>query len=264
MSHSSATTIVIKYGGHAMDDPALRGPFAQSVVALAKQGMRIVLVHGGGPHINTLLQRLHIESHFENGLRVTDAATMEAVEMALCGQVNKAVVTMLQEAGGQAVGICGKDAALFEAEVLRPELGLVGAVHTVNDAIVHCLLQGNFIPVIAPVAYGAHGQSLNINADTAAGALAGALQADYFVLVSDVPGVLDGEKNLLPKLNTASIAQLKKEEIIHGGMLPKVDSCLHALQAGCKRSLILDGRAQGSLQRYLLEDEALGTVITDV
>ncbi len=260
MSHSSAT-IVIKYGGHAMDDPALRGPFAQSVVTLVKQGMRIVLVHGGGPHINALLQRLQIESHFEKGLRITDAATMEAVEMALSGQVNKTVVTMLQEAGGQAVGICGKDGALFEAEILRPELGLVGSVHKVNDGVVQCLLDGHFIPVIAPVAYGPKGQSLNINADTAAGALAGALQADYFVLVSDVPGVLDAEKNLLPKLDTASIAQLKAEEIIYGGMIPKVDSCLHALQAGCKRALILDGRAEGSLQRYLLQDEALGTVI---
>ncbi len=257
------STIVIKYGGHAMDDPALRTPFAKSIVALVEQGMHIVLVHGGGPHINALLQRLQIESRFEQGLRVTDAATVEAVEMALCGQVNKAVVTMLQEAGGRAVGICGKDGTLFEADILRPELGFVGAVHTVNEAVVHCLLQGNFIPVIAPVAYGPQGQSLNINADTAAGALAGALRADYFVLVSDVPGVLDAEKNLLPNLNTADIARLKTEEVIYGGMLPKVDSCLHALQAGCQRALILDGRAEGSLQRYLLHDEALGTVITN-
>ncbi len=249
-----------------MDHEDLRTPFAQSIVHLVKQGMKVVLVHGGGPHITSLLSRLHIESRFEAGLRVTDAPTMEAVEMALCGQVNKAVVSLLQAAGGQAVGICGKDGGLFTAQILREELGLVGDVPQVNTALIHCLLDKNFIPVVAPVASNAAdtgGMGLNINADTAAGALAGALQADYFVLVSDVPGVLDGEKKLLPALNTQSIDKLKEEQIIVGGMITKVDSCLFAVQGGCIKALILDGRAESSLQRYLLQDEALGTVISD-
>ncbi len=255
------STVVIKYGGHAMDDPALREPFAQSLVELASNGVRLVLVHGGGPQINSLLTRLEIQSHFVDGLRATDAATIEAVEMVLCGQVNKAVVTLIQEAGGSAVGICGKDARLFEANILRPELGFVGHVHSVNTAVIHCLVDGGFIPVIAPVAIGAQGESLNINADTAAGALAGALQAEYFVLVSDVPGVLDADKKLLPSLRQQDIDRLKTQGTIYGGMIPKVDACIHALKAGCKKSLILDGRAQSSLKRYLLENAPLGTVI---
>ncbi len=257
------STLVIKYGGHAMDKPELSLPFAQSIVAIMKQGMQVVLVHGGGPHINKLLQRLHIESSFVQGLRVTDTATMEVVEMVLCGQVNKNVVTLLHHAGGLGVGISGKDASLFQAHILRPELGLVGNVHKVNPNIVKCLLKGGFIPVIAPVALGPNGESLNINADTAAGALAGALQADYFVLVSDVPGVLDAEKKLLPKLNAANIAKLKDDEVIVGGMIPKVDACLNALEAGCKQTLILDGTKKSSLQGYLLENQALGTIITN-
>ncbi len=245
-----------------MDDPALRAPFAQSLVALVKQGMRVVVVHGGGPHVNKMLKRLEIESHFVDGLRVTTAQTMDVVEMVLLGQVNKAVVSLVQDAGGNAVGICGLDGGLLQGTVLREELGLVGEVQKVQEGVLHCLLDGNFIPVVAPVLRGPEGQNLNVNADTAAGAIAGALQAEYFVLVSDVPGVLDAQKNLLPSLNTASIAKLKQDGVIHGGMIPKVDSCLHALQAGCKRALILDGRAEASLQRYLLQDEALGTVIS--
>ncbi len=256
-----ANTVVIKYGGHAMDDPALSAPFAASLVRLAKQDMRFVVVHGGGPHISRLLERLHIETHFEQGLRVTDSPTMEAVEMVLCGQVNKAVVTLLQQEGGRAVGICGKDGGLFQARILRPELGLVGEVHTVNNGIITCLLDGGYIPIVAPVAMGPQGISLNINADTAAGAMAGTLHAEYFVLVSDVPGVLDANHTLLPRLSRADIAELKASQVIHGGMIPKVDACLHALQAGCRKALILDGRAEASLEQYLLHNAPVGTVI---
>ncbi len=259
-----SSVVVIKYGGHAMDDPRLQAPFASSLKDLKDQGTNLVLVHGGGPQINSLLNRLQIKSNFEQGLRVTCPATMEAVEMVLCGQVNKAVVSLLQQAGALAVGICGQDARLFEARVLKPELGLVGEVSKVNANIVKVLLEGGYIPVIAPVA--AHKDSnehraLNINADTAAGALAGALQADYFVLVSDVPGVLDAQGNLLPRLTKAEIETLKQENVISGGMIPKVDACLHALEVGCKKALILDGRAESSLQRYLVNNEPLGTVI---
>ncbi len=259
-------TVVIKYGGHAMDDPSLRAPFAESLVQLKNQGMHFVLVHGGGPQINNMLERLQIESRFEQGLRVTCAKTMEAVEMVLCGQVNKAVVTLLQQAGGQAVGICGQDAALFEAQILKPELGFVGQVCKVNMGIVQALLNAGYIPVIAPVATNIHAKNdeltaLNINADTAAGALAGALQAEYFVLVSDVPGVLDAQGQLLPQLKRGDIDVLKQNGTISGGMIPKVDSCLHALECGCKKALILDGRAKASLQQYLMEHKPLGTVI---
>lgn len=257
----STPTVVIKYGGHAMDDAALCTAFAAALSRLAAQGMRLVVVHGGGPQISGMLQRLHIESRFEQGLRVTDEPTMEVVEMVLCGQVNKAVVTQFQRHGIKAVGISGKDAALFQARVLRPELGLVGDVHTVDVGVVCTLLEGGYVPVVAPVALGPDGASLNINADTAAGALAGALRAEYFVLVSDVPGVLDAEKKLLGRLTRADIAALKTEGVIHSGMIPKVDSCCYALDAGCGKALILDGRAEASLERYLLRGAPLGTVV---
>lgn len=257
----STPTVVIKYGGHAMDDPALSVPFAAGLARLAASGMRLVVVHGGGPQISSLLNRLHIKSRFEQGLRVTDAATMEVVEMVLCGQVNKAVVTLFQRYGVRAVGISGKDAALFQARPFNAALGLVGEVHTVDVGVVRTLLEGGYLPVVAPVAMGEDGTSLNINADTAAGAMAGALQAAYFVLLSDVPGVLDAEKHLIPTLDRAEIARLREAEVIHGGMIPKVEACLNALNAGCRRSLILDGRAESSLEHYLLHGAPLGTVV---
>ncbi len=256
------STVVIKYGGHAMDKEDLRTHFAQSLVRLGKNTDRqFAIVHGGGPHITHMLQRLDIQSRFEQGLRVTDAATMDVVEMVLCGHVNKAIVTLVQQAGGRCAGMCGKDGGLFMAKVLRPELGLVGEITDVDARLVTCLWEGGFVPVIAPVAAGEHGESLNINADTAAGALAGKLHADFFVLISDVPGVLDAKGQLIPTLQRADIDSLKAEGIIHGGMIPKVDACLHALASGCRKALILDGRAEASLERYLVDNEPLGTVV---
>lgn len=180
-------TVVIKYGGHAMDKPELSEAFAADLTRLAAQGMRLVVVHGGGPQISALLNRLHVESRFVNGLRVTDAACMEAVEMVLCGQVNKAVVSALARHGARAAGISGRDGNLLLARRKHPDLGLVGDVEAVDPSLPRCLLDAGFVPVIAPVASGSEGEALNINADTAAGALAGALEADYFVLISDVP-----------------------------------------------------------------------------
>lgn len=255
------TTVVIKYGGHAMEKPELSAAFAADLATLCKQGMRFVIVHGGGPQISALLQRLHIESHFVNGLRITDAATMEAVEMVLCGQVNKAVVGELTRHGTRAAGISGRDGELLQAHLKEPSLGLVGAIDNVNPALPCCLLDAGFVPVVAPVASGPEGQALNINADTAAGALAGALKAEYFVLISDVPGVLDAKSRLLTTLNRKEIEKLRAEGIISGGMIPKVEACLYALDAGCHHALILDGRAPSSLRRYLLDDAPLGTVI---
>ena len=255
-------TVVIKFGGHAMDKEALCAAFAEDLAFLSAEGTRCVVVHGGGPQISALLERLHIESRFENGLRVTDEATMQAVEMVLCGQVNKDVVRRFAAHGVRAAGISGRDGGLLLASVRQPALGRVGEVDKVDPALVECLLAGGFVPVVAPVASDAAGQPLNINADTAAGALAGALHADYFVLISDVPGVLDGEKRLIPTLDRARSQSLMDEGVICGGMIPKVGSCLHALDAGCRRALILDGREPGSLLRYLYEDAPLGTVVT--
>ncbi|MDR0239426.1 MAG: acetylglutamate kinase [Deltaproteobacteria bacterium] len=254
-------SVVIKYGGHAMDNPALSVPFAEGLARLGAQGMRLVVVHGGGPQINAMLARLNIPSRFERGLRVTDEATMEVVEMILCGRVNKSVVSLFARHGVRAAGISGKDAHLLGASQLHEDLGLVGEIQSVNPALVLALLDAGFVPVIAPVAAGAHGESYNINADTAAGALAGAMEAEYFVLISDVPGVLDEDKRLIPRLTRREVARLVQEGVVHGGMIPKVLSCLHALDEGCKRALILDGRAEASLERYLLEDAPLGTVV---
>lgn len=254
-------TVVIKYGGHAMDKPELCTAFATDLAQLSAQDMGFVVVHGGGPQISALLARLKIESRFENGLRVTDEATMEAVEMVLCGQVNKAVVASFAGHGARAAGISGRDGNLLRAAVKNPALGLVGEVEAVDPALLRCLLEGGFVPVVAPVANGPDGQALNINADTAAGALAGALAADYFVLISDVPGVLDAEGRLITALTRVEIEKLRAEGVITGGMIPKVESCLHALDAGCQRALILDGRSPSSLRRYLLDDAPLGTVV---
>jgi acetylglutamate kinase len=253
--------VVIKYGGHAMDDPALSAPFADGLARLNARGMRLAVVHGGGPQISKMLGRLNIPSRFEHGLRVTDAAVMEVVEMILCGQVNKNVVSLFLQHGVRAAGISGKDARLFTAGQLSGELGLVGEIQNVDAALVITLLDAGFVPIIAPVAIGADGQSYNINADTAAGALAGAMAAEYFVLISDVPGVLDADRRLIPSLTRREVAQLVQEGVVHGGMIPKVLSCLHALDEGCKRALILDGRAEASLERYLLEGAPLGTVV---
>ena len=254
-------TVVVKFGGHAMDKEELCAAFAGDVARLQQDGEKMVVVHGGGPQIGALLQRLHIESRFEKGLRVTDAATMEAVEMVLCGQVNKDVVARLAAAGCRAAGVSGRDGGLLRARIKDAALGLVGDVTEVDASLLACLLDGGFVPVVAPVASGPQGQALNVNADTAAGAVAGALHADCFVLISDVPGVLDGNKQLLPRLNRAEVQRLLESDVINGGMIPKVQSCLYALDRGCGRSLILDGRQPSSLLRFLRDGEELGTVI---
>lgn len=251
---------VIKYGGHAMDKPELRDAFATDLAFLRRQGMRFVVVHGGGPQINAMLERLGVESRFVRGLRVTDAAVMQVVEMVLCGQVNKAVVSQLAAHGVAAAGISGRDGGLLQARPRSPELGLVGEITRVQPALARCLLDGGFTPVVAPVAGGADGQALNVNADTAAGALAGALHADYFILISDVPGVLGSDGALLPELDGRQSEALRESGIISGGMIPKTEACRHALAEGSGAALILDGRTPSSLRRFLLNGEPLGTL----
>lgn len=257
---TSSPLAVIKYGGHAMDDPALNRLFARSLRTVLDAGWRVLVGHGGGPHINALLERLHVSSEFKNGLRVTSPETMEVVEMALAGKVNTFVVSLFCEAGIRAVGLSGKDDACLRARPL-PGLGLVGEVETVNPALVQSLMATGFTPVLAPIGYGPEGISLNINADTATGAMAGALQAEAFILVTDVPGVLDADKKLLPSLTREQVATLRASEVISGGMIPKVESCLHALNCGCQRAIILDGRSAGNLEACLLHQASTGTVL---
>ena len=254
--------VVIKYGGHAMTVPELEDAFAADLVALMADGWRFVIVHGGGPQISSLLGRLGIESRFENGLRVTDEATMEAVEMVLAGQVNKAVTAGLAARGVRAAGVSGRDGGLLGAELRAASLGRVGDVTKVDAALLGCLLDGGFTPVVAPVAEALDGTGpLNVNADTAAGAVAGSLRAEYFVLMSNVPGVLDGEGQLIPRLTRADVDALKASGVISGGMIPKVDACLNALDEGCRRALILNSSAPSALRRYLSEGAPLGTVV---
>lgn len=256
-----SATIVIKLGGHAMDDQELLGAFCEDIASLSQQNKKFVVVHGGGPQINSLLNRLRIESHFVDGLRVTDASALEAVEMALCASVNKSVTRKLLQAGARAAGISGEDGNLLAATIKKPALGKVGAVTKVNSELLHTLLAGDFTPVVAPLALDANYEPLNVNADTAAGAIAGALNADYFILISNVPGVLDKDKKLIPKLSASEIEALVHDGIISGGMIPKVECCRHSLSCGCKHALILDGTMAHGLTEFLERGRQNGTVI---
>lgn len=254
-------TIVLKYGGHAMDSPELRESFFDDLKQLIHDGFKFVIVHGGGPQINNLLQRLEIKSNFVNGLRITDNATLEVVEMALCGKVNKMVVRMIMKSGLNAAGISGEDGKLLLARQKNIDLGLVGEICEVNPEILQILLAGDFVPVVAPLALDDEGNVLNVNADTAAGAIAGALGAKYFILISDVPGVLDENGNLYSHLSSANIEELCKKNIINGGMIPKVEACLEAIRKGTNKAMILDGRMANSLRNFLLKKSMPGTEI---
>lgn len=248
---------VIKYGGHAMSDEALNAAFAENI-RTAQQNWNIVIGHGGGPQINALLEKLAIKSSFKNGLRITSEEAMKAVEMALCGDVNTWLVSLLEKAGCHAVGLTGKDSQTILAKKNSDaELGFVGEVCSVNPKLCHILLENHYIPVFAPIGYEERtGHSLNINADTATGALAGALKADIFILVTDVKGVLNKEKELLPHLDFAAIKALKEDGTIYGGMIPKIESCEHAVNMGCKAALIFDGSNAAKLSIILDEVRA--------
>lgn len=250
--------VVLKYGGHALEDQVLNHRFCQDLAELEEAGMRFVIVHGGGPQINGMLDALKITSSFADGLRVTDQETLEVVEMVLCGQVNKYITRLLAKHGLNSCGISGEDGRLFMASQKNPVLGRVGQITRVNPALPLSLLKNGYTPVVAPLGLDEKGEPLNINADTAAGALAGSLSAS-FVLVSDVPGVLDAENKLLRILSEKDARRLVAAGVIHGGMLPKTEACLNALEQGCSSALILDGRQAGSLKRHLLDNEVLGT-----
>ncbi len=267
-------TVVVKYGGHAMTDEALRHSFARDMVLLKCVGVHPVIVHGGGPQIDATMKRMGIQAQFVAGLRVTDAETMDIVEMVLGGKLNKEIVALINVHGGQAVGLSGKDANLIVAtkkQLYRPltpggppelvDIGQVGEVKTINTAIIDVLGNQGFIPVISPTGVGEQGESYNINADTVAGDIAAALKAEKLLFLTDVAGILDRDKKLLPTLNPEEIRTLKLDGVIDGGMLPKVDACLHALIQGVAKTHIIDGRVPHAVLLELFTDRGVGTEI---
>ena len=265
-------TIVIKYGGNAMTDPHLKECFAQDVVLLKLVGFNPVVVHGGGPQIESLLARVGKKGEFVQGMRVTDAETMEVVEMVLGGQVNKEIVNLINQAGGKAVGLTGKDASFIRAKKLLMQkldapagdlidVGQVGEITSIDPSLISFLDQGDFIPVIAPIGVGEEGETYNINADVVAGKLAEILKAEKLVLLTNTPGVLDKAGNLLTGLTPRQIDDLVADGTLSGGMLPKIGSALDAARNGVKSVHIIDGRVEHCLLLEILTDHGVGTMI---
>ena len=270
------TTVVIKYGGNAMTEAALKVSFAADVVLMKLVGINVVVVHGGGPQIGKLLSRLNIESEFVNGMRVTDSATMDVVQMVLGGLVNPDIVSLINTHGGRAVGVTGKDGNLIQAEKMpmtfasnnagssEPEIidiGHVGSITNIQIDVLNTLVQSEFIPVIAPVGVGKDGESYNINADIVAGAIAQALNAEKLVLLTNTPGILDADKTTLSSLNKAEVEALIAEGTISEGMLPKVDCALDAVSGGVNSVTIVDGRVPHALLLEVFTDSGVGTQI---
>ncbi len=253
-------TFVIKYGGHAMTDEELRASFAVDVVLLKFIGLRPVLVHGGGPQIRRTLERLGIPSQFENGLRVTDDLTMEVVEMVLGGSVNREIVELIQRGGGRAVGLTGNDGRLLQVRP-RAGLGRVGEVVAVDPEAIRAVADAGFIPVVAPIGVDENGTTHNVNADEAAGAIARALEAEKLILLTDVEGVRDADNQLIPQLSRAEVRKLIDEGTIQGGMIPKVECCLEALDGGVGRTHIIDGRTLHAVLLEVFTDSGVGTLI---
>ena len=255
-------TVLVKYGGHAMGNGQDGDPFARDIVLLKQVGINPIVVHGGGPQIGQMLQRLGIKSRFVDGLRVTDGETMEVVEMVLAGTINKQLVAAINAAGGCAVGLSGKDGALIRARKLtrNGDLGFVGEPERIEERVLATFRQSDIIPVIAPIGVGADGETYNINADTVAGAVAGAVKAKRFLLLTDVAGVLDSEKRLISELSAAEARRLIKEGTVSGGMIPKVETCLGAVDGGVEAAVILDGRVPHAILLELFTEGA-GTLI---
>jgi acetylglutamate kinase len=258
-------TIVIKYGGAAMKENILKTKVIRDIVFLACVGVRPVVVHGGGPEINSWLEKLNIEPLFRDGLRVTDAATMDVVEMVLAGRVNKELVSLISRAGALAVGLCGKDGNLIQARPVDKEgVGFVGEVTNVDTGLIESLVNSGYVPVISSVAADENGQAYNINADTVAGEIAAALQAEKLILLTDTPGILYDYHNpasLIKKLDIQKARNLIGEGIVSGGMIPKVNCCVRSLAQGVRAAHILDGRLPHSLLLEILTDEGIGSMI---
>ena len=266
--------IVIKFGGHAMGDRKLSHTFAEDVTVLQKLGIRPVVVHGGGPQIGSMLKKLNIESSFINGLRVTDEETVEIVEMVLSGSINKDIVNKIHTAGGLSIGLSGKDAKIILASKLKnkfkdPEsniekyldIGFVGKPENIDPTIIDLVTKNSMIPVIAPVGFGNNGETFNINADTAAGAIASALTAERILLLTDVEGVLDSENKLISSISTSQAETMIRNKIITGGMIPKIETCLETVSSGVKAAVIIDGRSPHAILREIFTTSGSGTMI---
>ncbi len=275
MRQYTGATIVIKYGGHAMGDPALAESFASDIVLMKQVGVNPVVVHGGGPQIGEMMDRLSIKSEFVDGLRVTDAASIEIVEMVLSGKINKEIVAAISRAGGKAVGLSGRDCNMVRATKLARtqkdpdsniekilDLGYVGQPDKIDPHVLEVLGQSDLIPVIAPIGFGARGESFNINADTMAGAIAGAVGARRLLLLTDVTGVLSKDGGLLSNLVPADVNELLEDGTIQGGMIPKVETCMKAVEDGVGAAVIIDGRVPHAVLLELFTAHGLGTLIT--
>ncbi|MFK8035175.1 MAG: acetylglutamate kinase [Hyphomicrobiales bacterium] len=274
MQRYDGQTVVVKYGGHAMGNASLSRAFARDITLLHQSGVLPVVVHGGGPQIGRMLDKLGIESKFEGGLRVTDKATVEVVEMVLAGAINKDIVSSINSEGGRAVGLCGKDGNLVLAKKLTRtmkdpdsnieriiDLGFVGEPVKVDSTVIDMLTQSKLIPVIAPVAPGENGETYNINADTVAGAVAGALSARRLLFLTDVPGVLDKQGNLIKQLTVSEAKALIADGTVSGGMIPKVETCIDALKKGVSGVVILNGKAEHAVLLELFTEHGAGTLI---
>ncbi|MEZ5827984.1 MAG: acetylglutamate kinase [Hyphomicrobiales bacterium] len=274
MQRYDRKTVVVKYGGHAMGDPTLARDFARDIVLLKQAGVNPVVVHGGGPQIGALLERLNIKSEFKGGLRVTDRATVEVVEMVLAGSVNKEIVSAINDQGGRAVGICGKDANLMRAKRLERrwrdpgsnieqilDLGFVGDPALADPHIIDVIINSDLIPVVAPIGVGPDGETLNINADTFAAALAVAMKAKRLLLLTDVEGVLDKDGKLIKSMNTAEAERLIADGTISGGMIPKIESCMDVIAEGVEAVVIINGKVPHAVLLELFTEHGAGTLI---
>ena len=274
MQRYAGETFVVKYGGHAMGDPELAHDFAEDVVLLKAVGINPIVVHGGGPQIGAMLKTLGVETTFVDGLRVTDKRTAEVAEMVLSGGINKELVSWIAQAGGKAIGISGKDGGLVTARKLtrmvadpdtgaelEVDLGFVGDPEVVDITVLETVSRAGMIPIVAPIAAGPDGETYNINADTMAGAIAAALGAARLFLLTDVPGVLDGNGELLTSLTPADIRRLQDEGAISGGMIPKLETCIRAVEAGCEAAVVLDGRVGHAMLLEFFTSRGAGTLV---
>ena len=275
MQRYDQEVVVIKYGGHAMGDRAAAEDFAEDVVLLELQGVKPIVVHGGGPQIGKMLDKLGIKSEFQGGLRVTDKATVEVVEMVLAGSINKQIVGWIGAEGGKAIGLCGKDGGMVTARKLTRterdpgsnierelDLGFVGDPHKVDRTVLDAVLKAELIPVLAPVAIGDDGETYNVNADTFAGAIAGAMKAKRLLLLTDVPGVLDKNKKLIEQLTVDECRKLIADGTVTAGMIPKIETCIYAIEQGVEGVVILDGKVPHAVLLELLTEHGAGTLIT--
>ena len=258
-------TVVIKYGGNAMISEELRRAVISDIILLNLVGVRVVVVHGGGPEIGAMLEKIGKQSRFVDGLRYTDEETMDIVQQVLCGKVNKNMVSIINNLGGRAIGLCGLDGALFQAKKLDEKYGLVGKIVKVSPQVVEDVLATGYIPVISTVGCGENGETYNINGDTAAACVAGALGAERLILMTDIAGILRDPKDpstLIPELTRKQAQTLRAEGVISGGMIPKVECCIRAIDEGVSKVIIMDGRVPHSILMELLTDEGAGTMLT--